>query len=84
MKMRKPNRDRRGFTLMEVLLVLAILVVGGIGSLPGVVIGAAALIGAPEVLRDLGEYRYLIYGLVIIVLTLVVVAGRPASRRQVS
>ena len=29
-------------------------------------IGAAALIGAPEVLRDLGEYRYLIYGLVVI------------------
>jgi branched-chain amino acid transport system permease protein len=46
--------------------VLAVLVVGGIGSLPGVIIGAAALIGAPEVLRDLGEYRYLIYGLVII------------------
>ncbi|WP_145145652.1 branched-chain amino acid ABC transporter permease [Roseomonas gilardii] len=56
----------QSFQLLVSINVLAILVVGGIGSLPGVAIGAAALIGAPEVLRDLGEYRYLIYGLAII------------------
>lgn len=56
----------QSFQLLVSVNVLAILVVGGIGSLPGVLVGAAALIGAPEVLRDLGEYRYLIYGLVII------------------
>ena len=56
----------QSFQLLISINVLAILVVGGIGSLPGVVIGAAALIGAPEVLRDLGEYRYLIYGIVVI------------------
>jgi branched-chain amino acid transport system permease protein len=56
----------QSFQLLVSVNVLAILVVGGIGSLPGVLIGAATLIGVPEVLRDLGEYRYLIYGLVII------------------
>ena len=56
----------QSFQLLVSVNVLAILVVGGIGSLPGVIVGAAALIGAPEVLRDLGEYRYLIYGLVVI------------------
>jgi branched-chain amino acid transport system permease protein len=56
----------QSFQLLVSVNVLAILVVGGIGSLPGVIVGAAALIGGPEVLRDLGEYRYLIYGLVII------------------
>lgn len=56
----------QSFQLLVSVNVLAILVVGGIGSLPGVIVGAALLIGAPEVLRDLGEYRYLIYGLVII------------------
>lgn len=56
----------QSFQLLVSVNVVAILVVGGIGSLRGVLIGAAALIGAPEVLRDLGEYRYLIYGLVII------------------
>ncbi len=56
----------QSFQLLVSVNVLAILVVGGIGSLPGVLVGAAALIGGPEVLRDLGEYRYLIYGLVVI------------------
>ena len=56
----------QSFQLLVSVNVLAILVVGGIGSLPGVLVGAAALIGAPEVLRDLGEYRYLIYGLVVV------------------
>ncbi len=56
----------QSFQLLVSVNVLAILVVGGIGSLSGVAVGAAALIGAPEVLRDLGEYRYLIYGLVVI------------------
>ena len=36
------------------------------GSLPGVVLGAAVLIGLPEMLREFGEFRYLFYGLAII------------------
>ena len=56
----------QSFQLLVSVNVVAILIVGGIGSLSGVLVGAAALIGAPEVLRDLGEYRYLIYGLVVI------------------
>jgi branched-chain amino acid transport system permease protein len=56
----------QSFQLVVSVNVLAILVVGGIGSLPGVLVGAAALIGVPEVLRDLGEFRYLIYGIAVI------------------
>ncbi|WGF90292.1 branched-chain amino acid ABC transporter permease [Marinivivus vitaminiproducens] len=56
----------QSFQLLVSINVLAILVVGGIGSLAGVLVGAIVLIGIPEVLRDLGEYRYLIYGLTII------------------
>jgi branched-chain amino acid transport system permease protein len=47
---------------------VALLIVGGMGSLPGVVIGALALIGLPELLREFGEYRYLFYGAVLIVM----------------
>ena len=73
----------QSFQLLISINVLAILVVGGIGSLPGVVIGAAALIGAPEVLRDLGEYRYLIYGLVIIAVVRLTPEGlSPAAVRH--
>jgi branched-chain amino acid transport system permease protein len=56
----------QSFQLVVSMNVLAILVVGGVGSLPGVLVGAAALIGIPEVLREFGEFRYLIYGVAII------------------
>ena len=44
------------FQLLISVNVLALLIVGGMGSLPGVVVGAAALIGLPELLREFGEY----------------------------
>ena len=48
--------------------VLALIIVGGMGSLPGVALGSIALIGLPELLREFGEYRYLFYGAVLIIM----------------
>jgi branched-chain amino acid transport system permease protein len=48
--------------------VVALIVVGGMGSIPGVIVGAVALIGLPELLREVSEFRYLIYGLVLIIM----------------
>lgn len=56
------------FQLLISLNVLALIIVGGMGSLPGVVLGAIALIGLPELLREFGEYRYLFYGAALIVM----------------
>jgi branched-chain amino acid transport system permease protein len=56
------------FQLLISANVLALIIVGGMGSLPGVVIGALALIGLPELLREFGEYRYLFYGAVLVVM----------------
>jgi branched-chain amino acid transport system permease protein len=50
------------FTFHESALVLAIVVLGGLGSQLGIVIAAAALIGSGELFRDLEEYRMLIFG----------------------
>ena len=50
------------FQLLISINVLALIIVGGMGSLPGVVLGSIALIGLPELLREFGEYRYLFYG----------------------
>ena len=49
------------------ILILAMVVVGGLGSLPGALIGAVLLIGLPELLRELqaGDLRNLIIGLVL-------------------
>lgn len=42
--------------------VVALIIVGGMGSIPGVVVGAIALIGLPELLREVSEFRFLLYG----------------------
>jgi len=54
------------FQLIISINILALIIVGGLGSLPGVAVGAAVLIGLPEMLREFGEFRYLFYGLAII------------------
>jgi branched-chain amino acid transport system permease protein len=56
------------FQLVISINVLALIIVGGMGSLPGVVLGSIVLIGLPELLREFGEYRYLLYGTVLIVM----------------
>ncbi|MEZ5925203.1 MAG: branched-chain amino acid ABC transporter permease [Hyphomicrobiaceae bacterium] len=57
------------FQLIISINVLALIIVGGMGSLPGVVLGSAVLIGLPEMLREFGEFRYLFYGLAIVAVT---------------
>jgi branched-chain amino acid transport system permease protein len=56
------------FNLMVSINVLCLIIVGGIGSLPGVVVGALFLVGLPELLREFAEYRMLIYGALLIVM----------------
>jgi branched-chain amino acid transport system permease protein len=56
------------FQLLVSINVLALIIVGGLGSLPGVVVGAIALVGLPELLREFGEFRYLFYGVALIVM----------------
>jgi len=46
--------------------VAALIIVGGMGSIPGVVVGAIFLIGLPELFREFSEYRLLFYGIALI------------------
>jgi branched-chain amino acid transport system permease protein len=55
------------FNLLISINVLSLIIVGGIGSLPGVVVGALVLVGLPEILREFESYRLLLYGAVLIV-----------------
>lgn len=54
------------FNLLISINVLCLIIVGGIGSLPGVVVGALVLVGLPELLREFAEYRLLFYGVLLI------------------
>lgn len=54
------------FNLLISINVLSLIIVGGMGSLPGVVVGALVLVGLPELLREFAEYRLLMYGALLI------------------
>ncbi len=54
--------------LLVSINVVAIIIVGGMGSIPGVVVGALVLIGLPELFREFSEYRFLFYGAVLILM----------------
>ncbi len=56
--------------LLVSINVVALIIVGGMGSIPGVVVGAVFLIGVPELFREFSEYRYLFYGAALIVMML--------------
>ena len=58
------------FNVLVSINVLAVLIVGGMGSLPGVVVGAIVLIGLPELLREFNEFRWWVYGAVLVVMML--------------
>lgn len=50
--------------------VVSLIIVGGMGSIPGVIVGAIVLIGLPELLREVSEYRFLFYGVALIMMML--------------
>jgi branched-chain amino acid transport system permease protein len=54
------------FNILISINVLCLIIVGGLGSLPGVVLGAFVLVGLPELLREFAEYRLLLYGALLI------------------
>jgi len=56
------------FTFIESAVILAIVVLGGLGSQIGVVIAALVMIGGFEVFRDLEEYRMLVFGLAMVLI----------------
>jgi len=54
--------------LMVSINVLCLVIVGGMGSIPGVVVGSFVLKGVPELLRDLESYRLLAFGALLVVM----------------
>jgi len=55
-------------TLMVSINVLALVIVGGMGSIPGIILGAFALKGLPEMLRELENYRLMVFGGLLVIM----------------
>ena len=68
-------------TLMVSINILSLIIVGGMNSIPGILLGSFALKGLPEILREMENYRLLVFGMLLVVMMLVRPEGLwPATR----
>lgn len=71
------------FSFLVSIYVLSLIIIGGMGSIPGVVVGAIALVGIPELLREVGDFRYLFFGLALVAMMLIRPEGLwPSAARR--
>lgn len=69
------NAFPESFTLDQSINVLALVIIGGTGSLPGIIVGSIVLIGLPELLRPIADYRIMAFGLLLVVTMVLRPAG---------
>lgn len=70
-------------TLIVSINILSLVIVGGMGSIPGVILGAFVLKGIPELLRELESYRFLAFGALLVVMMILRPQGLwPSARRR--
>lgn len=70
------------FTFMQSVMILSIVVLGGMGSIPGVILGAVVLIVLPEYLRTFSDYRMLLFGAAMVLMMVFRPGGLIQSVRQ--
>ncbi len=70
------------FTFMESAMILSMVVLGGMGSIVGVVIAAVILILAPEYLRAFSEYRMLLFGAIMVIMMIFRPQGLVTGERR--
>ena len=68
------------FTFIESAIILAIVVLGGMGSQVGVVLAASAIVLLPEFLREFSEYRMLFFGIAMVLVMVWRPQGLMANR----
>jgi branched-chain amino acid transport system permease protein len=56
------------FSFWESVVMFMIVILGGSGSIPGVLLGAILIIGLPEIFQELQQYRLLIFGIALVVM----------------
>jgi len=70
------------FTVWESIIVLCTVVLGGMGSIPGVIVGALVLILLPEYLRAFADFRLLLFGAILVIMMVFRPGGIIQKRRK--
>lgn len=71
------------FRLQVSINVLAVIILGGMGSIPGVIVGSLVLVALPELLREFAEYRLLFYGAILVAIMILKPEGLVPNKRRV-
>ncbi len=73
----------QSFSFIVSINILSLIIIGGMGSIPGVFVGGLALVGLPLLLSQFAEYKYFIYGALLVFMMLVKPEGlSPEARRR--
>jgi branched-chain amino acid transport system permease protein len=70
------------FTILQSILILSMVVIGGMGSIAGSIIGAALVVIVPEIFRAFEAYRFFIFGAALVVIMTFRPQGLIPSRRR--
>ncbi len=70
------------FALIQSILILSMVVIGGMGSTAGAILGAALVTLLPEIFRGLADYRFFLFGLALIVVMIFRPQGLLPSKRR--
>lgn len=72
------------FEILVSINALALIILGGMGNIIGVVVGAFVLVGLPELLREFADYRLLLYGAILVIMMILRPEGLLPSRARQS
>jgi len=70
------------FQFMQSIMILVAVVLGGMGKIAGMVVGALAMVLFPEVFREIGSMRMLVFGVILIVMMIFRPQGLWPDRRH--
>lgn len=70
------------FTIIQSILILTMVVIGGMGSIKGAIAGAAIVVLLPEIFRALAAYRFFVFGLALVVIMIFRPQGLFPSKRR--
>jgi branched-chain amino acid transport system permease protein len=70
------------FTVIQSILILAMVVIGGMGSIPGAILGAALVALLPEIFRSFTDYRFFVFGFALVAVMVFRPQGLIPSRRR--
>jgi branched-chain amino acid transport system permease protein len=70
------------FSILQSILILSMVVIGGMGSIAGAILGAALVVLLPEVFRGFEDYRFFVFGVALVAVMAFRPQGLWPSRRR--